>query len=552
MKYVPPYGVSDPNASYINGDPSQGLKGSIPPAAVFENPQRELLEMIQESSFVPSDADLTQLLQAIRSQFINTVVDTGSVNVLSVACSPPLQAYTRGLLLRVLVYNTNTAACSIDAGCGRVNIHRVNGAALSPGDLHAGGLYDLGYDGTAFQLINFLGTGTVGDINNYYINIPYAVDASTTANVVTANFSPAITTVAAGQAILVKIANNNTAATKININTLTPITLKALDGGDLLPDDIVAGGIYLMVSDGTNFYLAPSHIIVSNVTLNIPSVQFATPTALLNALERKLIGPTGHVTIQLATGIYAPFSVQHPSTNSITIKGTMIGALPTSASFSASGSSAASRAADASFNLTMLRQRYGTEIQIPSTGGIGIHIGLGTLPTIEDILITTGNTANTNGNVYGIYDNSATCIDVSVWGCHGGFVANPNGAITCFGCFASCCYYGFDALHGGRFGMSVNGSQDNGAFGCDIAGFIAEGQAYMNINTTRSAGNGYYGYAATDMSAILANNIIANTNGYQDAIATNLSEINMSNVSMGYTSPSPNTFGNNNAAMIVH
>ena len=35
MKYVQPYGIADEDAPYINGDPSQGRMGSIPPAAAF-------------------------------------------------------------------------------------------------------------------------------------------------------------------------------------------------------------------------------------------------------------------------------------------------------------------------------------------------------------------------------------------------------------------------------------------------------------------------------------------------------------------------------------
>jgi hypothetical protein len=553
MKYVPPYGTTDPNAGYINGNPAQGLKGSIPPAAVFQNPQTEIVNMISKSHFVPTDADLLQLTEAIRSQYINTVVDTGSVNVLSVACDPPLQSYTRGLLLRVLVYNTNTDQCTIDAGCGRVNVHRTSGAALAPGDLVAGGLYDMGYDGTSFQLINFLGTGTIGDVHNYYINIPYVVDTSPTANIITANFSPAITSLSAGQAILVKINNNNVAATKINVNTLTPVSVKCLDDGlDLLPDDIVKNGIYLMVFDGTTFYLKPTNIIVSNVTLNVPSTQFNTPTALLNVLERKIIGPTGFVIIQLGAGIFAPFAVNHPSANGIQIKGTMIGAAPTSGNFSASGTSAASRAADAAFNLSMLRARYGTEIQVPPSGGIGIHVGHGTLPGLVDLLITTGNSPSTGPQTFGVYDNSVSCQNVSVWGCRGGFVANPNGNIGCFGCFASSCYFGFMAEHGGSFGMQNNGSQDNGAFGCDNAGFTAQAGSYMLLNTVTSKGNGYYGFACTDMSTMVTANVVINTNGSQDIIAVNMSEINISGGSLGYTSPAPNTFGNNGSLFVYH
>ena len=32
MKYNPPYGITDPDGPYINGDPSIGRAGSIPPA----------------------------------------------------------------------------------------------------------------------------------------------------------------------------------------------------------------------------------------------------------------------------------------------------------------------------------------------------------------------------------------------------------------------------------------------------------------------------------------------------------------------------------------
>ena len=78
MKYQPPYGITDPNAGYINGNPAAGIEGSIPPAAAFEFPMREIVSAIQYSNFTPSDGDLQQLLKAIRSQFLNFVVDQGA------------------------------------------------------------------------------------------------------------------------------------------------------------------------------------------------------------------------------------------------------------------------------------------------------------------------------------------------------------------------------------------------------------------------------------------------------------------------------------------
>ena len=46
MKYNQPFGISDPNGAYINGDPSAGIAGSIPPAASIEYPQREIVNLI--------------------------------------------------------------------------------------------------------------------------------------------------------------------------------------------------------------------------------------------------------------------------------------------------------------------------------------------------------------------------------------------------------------------------------------------------------------------------------------------------------------------------
>jgi hypothetical protein len=77
MKYNAPYGVSDPNAPYQNGNPSTGTMGSIPPAWSIEHDQREIVNVIQYAADHglidfnnaicqnPSELDLQQLLKAI-------------------------------------------------------------------------------------------------------------------------------------------------------------------------------------------------------------------------------------------------------------------------------------------------------------------------------------------------------------------------------------------------------------------------------------------------------------------------------------------------------
>lgn len=65
MKYVPPLGATDPNASYHDGNPEAGILGSIVPAAAIERPQREILSVLAAAGIVPSDTDNAQLAVAI-------------------------------------------------------------------------------------------------------------------------------------------------------------------------------------------------------------------------------------------------------------------------------------------------------------------------------------------------------------------------------------------------------------------------------------------------------------------------------------------------------
>src|SRR5262252_9003251 len=110
MRYQAPYGVLDPNAGYINGDPSIGRAGSIPPAAAFEQPMREIVQCITGCGITPSDADLQQLWKALQiAPWIQEYApDTGSANVYSAAINPvPTQLYV-GMVVRVKISNTNT------------------------------------------------------------------------------------------------------------------------------------------------------------------------------------------------------------------------------------------------------------------------------------------------------------------------------------------------------------------------------------------------------------------------------------------------------------
>lgn len=71
MKYTPPLNEQE-DASYVNGDPSTGLTGSIIPAGALENPQREIVNAITSAGLTPSASSNSQLAQAISTLISNS------------------------------------------------------------------------------------------------------------------------------------------------------------------------------------------------------------------------------------------------------------------------------------------------------------------------------------------------------------------------------------------------------------------------------------------------------------------------------------------------
>lgn len=71
MKYTPPLNEEE-DASYVNGDPSTGLTGSIIPAGALENPQREIVNTITSAGLTPSASSNSQLAQAVSTLINNS------------------------------------------------------------------------------------------------------------------------------------------------------------------------------------------------------------------------------------------------------------------------------------------------------------------------------------------------------------------------------------------------------------------------------------------------------------------------------------------------
>jgi hypothetical protein len=490
VKYVPPWGTTDPQAPYVNGDPTIGRQGSIPPAAAFEHPMRELVDVIQSSGIVPSEINLRQLTEGVRSQRLNYAEDTGvTPNNLIVAYDPPLTAYTRGLTLRVRVRVTNDGPCRINAGAGTMPIRKMNGADVGPGELPAGCVATLVFDGSVFQLSNFGGGGGTGEGDVFVVNVPYTVDLSPSPGTIIADFAPPITEeLRSGDLLAVKVANTAPGPTVMIINGMPPIDLLPNGGGQMLQGDIAAADVVQFFYDGNALRFAPNPEMNAPVTYTIGAgQQFETVDSAVDALRRKTIGANGFVTLLLSAGIVqGPITISHPSGDRIRVRGTMIGPAPARADFSRSGNTPQLRAQDAIFNINMLRTRYGTEIRIPPSGAGISNTGPG-MVQFADLLITGDQLPFPPGAVSWQQNGfslaagfNAQLSNVTVWGSQVGF--NSGGGMYCNKCFGS--WNSHCAFHepGGPMWLTECGAFGNGnGFVCTFGSmWVLHSNAEMN------------------------------------------------------------------------
>ena len=161
MKYEAPYGVSDPNASYINGNPATGTMGSIPPAASIENPQREIVNFETDSGLTPTDADLHQLSKSVQNGHVNYCEDQGTPNFIAITPTPAVAAYQGGLHFRIKIANNNTGPTKLNVSNVGFSslVHSSNQSELGAGELFAGMIIEVTFDDAKWQLLSGGGGG---------------------------------------------------------------------------------------------------------------------------------------------------------------------------------------------------------------------------------------------------------------------------------------------------------------------------------------------------------------------------------------------------------
>jgi hypothetical protein len=245
MLYNQPYGVSDTNAPYINGNPSTGTMGSIPPAASIEYPQREIVNLITDAEMTPTNSDLHQLAKAIQSGALIYEDDTGVVNQVALNCTPQVMALQKGMVFitEIAVTNTGPSTATVN-GLTAPIIHPRDGSPLLAFDLNKGQMVALAFDGTSFQLA-WAGSGSKAAQGVLQANYDFYVNGTTGSDTLYDGTQPTVGSAGHGPFQTIQAGIN--AASKLNANGYT-ITVHVADGtysNFVTVNNVTNGGLVL-------------------------------------------------------------------------------------------------------------------------------------------------------------------------------------------------------------------------------------------------------------------------------------------------------------------
>jgi hypothetical protein len=216
---------------------------------------------LNADSASPNKATLGKLMpDAIRWGQNQHANDTGAANayVITFANPAPL-AYTLGMRLTFKAANSNTGASTLNVNSlGTIALVTVTGAALASGNISAGQIVIVVYDGTNFQVLNVTSSGTItsSQLAEAARNSSnqYAADSGT-ANVYAVSLTPAATSYMGGMVVRFKAGNANTGGATLNVNALGAKSVLKNGASALVAGDIVANQMCVCVYDGTNFQM---------------------------------------------------------------------------------------------------------------------------------------------------------------------------------------------------------------------------------------------------------------------------------------------------------
>ena len=158
-------GTSTPATTYTNSAGTANNTNPIVLNSAGRTPAEIWLDGGVVYKFILKDSALVQIgsydnIPAINdTTSISNIITVAGTNTLTGLATPALVGYATGAQYSFIVQNTNTAAVTIDIDTlGVKSITKFGTTALVAGDLIAGAIALIEYDGTRFQLVNAVAT----------------------------------------------------------------------------------------------------------------------------------------------------------------------------------------------------------------------------------------------------------------------------------------------------------------------------------------------------------------------------------------------------------
>jgi hypothetical protein len=254
-----PVGNTDAaNKSYVDGvaiagapDASTTTKGIVEEAVESEIEAGTAAGGTSARLFVnPSTLKTSDYGTKIYNRYGDYAADAGANDTYVITLSPVPTAYTTGMEISFKPNTGNTGAATINVNSlGAQTIKKGGTTDLSDGDLIAGRVYELVYDGTNFQVKDVATLSKKVSQNGSEI---YAADAGAN-DTYAVTLSPAPTAYTTGMVVRFKANTVNTGAATLNVNSLGATSVLRTDGSALADGDIAANQIVEVIYDGTNF-----------------------------------------------------------------------------------------------------------------------------------------------------------------------------------------------------------------------------------------------------------------------------------------------------------
>lgn len=211
----------------------------------------------------------------------------GSANAQTITLTPAITAYVGGQTFRFIAGFTNTGATTLNVNGVGAKAVRSNNVTCVGGEIIAGLVYTVTYDGTTFFTLQSPRSLNPGQTE-------WGGTSGGSANAQTATLSPALTQYTTGQRVIFKAGFTNTSTATLNPNGLGAKNIFAANAA-LTGGEIVTNQIYEAVYDGTQFQLVTPiatqrGMLIGKQVFKVAGTSVYVPTVGANTYIAEMVG----------------------------------------------------------------------------------------------------------------------------------------------------------------------------------------------------------------------------------------------------------------------